>query len=340
MVGDVPSFLKSNHPLTGLSVNAKLTAWPGPLSCARCELPSPSQKWVSGRGRAGRALSRGCTVRAHVPGRLGRRGVPGLIQIPARPCRLPCPPVPATGACRTCLLPGSQHPPGSIRRGLVAPDPPSLPTPRATCPASVSLSSKGVHRKQGVNRGTAQTYTVSRGRREPSTPGSRTPAPPSRADSALPARWPPPPPAGAPWGTPARMCPAGCSSSAAVGGSVRPRPAPGSERREGREVGRGLASGPAASSSPAGPVASFPASAPHTGAHTRTHAHTHARTHARAWGGAGGPTACLRTLQVCFSLWLISGRRREGKCGGGTGVQGRSDREDFRVRLPDARLGK
>lgn len=237
-----------------------------------------------------------------------------------------------------CLLPGSQHPPGSIRRGLVAPDPPSLPTPRATCPASVSLSSKGCTESKVLTEAQLRPTRFPGGGANPPRPdpGPRTPAPPSRADSALPARWPPPPPAGAPWGPPARMCPAGCSSSAAVGGSVRPRPALGSERPEGREVGRGLASGPAASSSPAGPAASFPASAPHTGAHTRTHA----RTHARAWGGAGGPTACVRTLQVCFSLWLISGRRREGKCGGGTGVQGRSDGEAFRVRLPDARLGK
>lgn len=37
------------------------------------------------------------------------------------------------------------------------------------------------------------------------------------------------------------MRPAGFSSSAAVGGSGRPRPARGRERLEGREVGRGLA---------------------------------------------------------------------------------------------------
>lgn len=48
-----------------------------------------------------------------------------------------------------------------------------------------------------------------------------------------------------------------------------------------------------------------------------------ARARVRAWGGAGGPTACLRILKVCFALWLISGRQREGKCGGGTGVQRR-----------------
>lgn len=279
-------------------------------------------------------------MRAHGPGRLGRRGVPGLIQISARPCRLPCPPVPATGACRTCLSPGSQHPPGSVRRGLVVPDPPSLPTPRATCPASVSLSSKGVHRSQGVNRGTAQTYTVSRGRRAPSPPGSRTPAPPSRADSALPARWPPPPPAGAPWGPPARMCPAGSSSSAAVGGSVRPRPAPGRERREGREVGRGRASGPAASSSPAGPAPPFPASFPSTRA--RTHARTRAHTRAPGAGPVGPqPVSGHCKFAVHSGSFLDDDERgsavgepvsREGATGGlpggGTG------------RLPDARLGK
>lgn len=148
-----------------------------------------------------------------------------------------------------CSSPGSQHPPGSAPRWLAAPGPTPLPTRRAMCPASVSLSSKEAHRTQGVNRGTAQTYTVSGGGARPprSDPGPTEPR-----DSALPAQWPPPPPAGAPWGPPARMRPAGSSSFAAVGGSARPRTALGSERPEGQEVGRGLASRPVASSSPAG----------------------------------------------------------------------------------------